>query len=226
MAMSESMNAQAERDELEMLLPWHVTRRLAGDDAARLEASLDREVDLLRRLALVRDECDETILANETIAERPAHHADRLLAELARREAPRTGVVASLWQRFVSLLEMPSAGAMRFAGAAAAILIVVQAGLIGTLLTRQPAQSYAPASGGTAAERGALALVGFAGDATASAVAELLAADGMSIVRGPDAGGHFVVRLGPDDMGEAERQAKIAALRRRGDIVALVVPLR
>jgi hypothetical protein len=227
--VSASIEAETglERDDVELLLPWYVTGRLDRADAARVEARMARDPDLALRVELAREEHDESIVGHVAIGPRPARNADRLLAELERREAPRLAAFRTLWDRVLSFLATPPVGAMRLAGAAAAILIVAQAGVVATMLTRQPAADYAPASGGIAAtERHAVALVGFVGDATTAAVVDLLAAHGMSMLHGPDTGGYFTVRLGPKSMSEAERQAKIAVLKSRGDIVAFVLPLR
>jgi len=94
------------------------------------------------------------------------------------------------------------------------------------MLVRQSG-SYAPASGGTAtAARGTVALVGFVGGATTSAVVDLLAAQGMAILDGPNPSGFFTVQIGPDTMSEAERNAKIEVLKSRGDVVAVAILLR
>jgi hypothetical protein len=131
----------------------------------------------------------------------------------------------SLWERLTDLFALPTGG-MRLAGAAAALLIVVQAGVIGTMALRE-AGTYAPASGiNEPAPRGTVALVGFVDTVATAAVIELLAAHEMTIVDGPDANGLFTVRIGPDHMGAAERSAKIDALKRRTDVVAVVVLLR
>jgi hypothetical protein len=104
-------------------------------------------------------------------------------------------------------------------------VIVVQAGIIVTMV-QHPA-SYAPASGSTpTVARGTVALVGFAAGATTSAVVDLLAAHGMTILDGPSPSGLFTVQIGPATMSEAERNAKIEFLKSRGDIVAAAIPLR
>jgi anti-sigma factor RsiW len=224
--MSENSNVQSEREEIEMLLPWYVMGRLDRADAARVETCLARDPDLARQFRLIREEFDESVEGNEAIADRPASNADRLLAEVARRRAPSAPTGRGLWDRLKDLFAMPPGGALRLAGAAAALLIVVQAGVIGTMLVRQSG-SYAPASGGTAtATRGTVALVGFVGGATTSAVVDLLAAQGMAILDGPNPSGFFTVQIGPDTMSEAERNAKIEVLKSRGDVVAVAILLR
>jgi anti-sigma-K factor RskA len=231
MAMSGDRNMFSERDEIELLLPWYVMGRLDAADTARVEAALARDPSLERQFRLIREEFDESVAGNAAIADRPASKADRLMADVAkrrqpaRRPAPRAVPRRGLWERLAELFALPMGG-MRLAGAAAALLIVVQAGIIGTLALRQ-AGTYAPASGITEpAPRGTVALVGFVDSAATAAVIELLAAHEMTIVDGPDASGLFTVRVGPDHMGEAERNAKLEVLKRRADVVAVAVLLR
>jgi hypothetical protein len=227
MAMSKDASVHPHHDDIDTLLPWYVTGRLDDVDTARVEARLTHGPDELRRLDLVREEYDDSILGNEAIRSRSAYHADRLLAEVARREAPVASALSQVWQRFTAALVLPSAGAIGWAAAAAMLVIAVQAATLATLIARQPAASYAPASGGgTAADQGAVALVAFAPGASTAAVADLLADHEMSIVQGPDGSGSFTVRLGSATMSDATRRGKIAALQQRGDLVSLVIPLR
>jgi anti-sigma factor RsiW len=234
--MSANANVPSEREEVELLLPWYVMGRLDPADAARVEQCLARDPDLARQFQLIREEHEQSMRGNEAIADRPASNVDRLLADVATRRAARPDVAQpraarapvgrSIWEQLKGLFEMPPVGAVRWAGAAAALLIVVQAGIIATMVVRQPT-SYAPASGGSETSgRGTVALVGFVGGATASAVIDLLAAHDLAILDGPAAGGLFTVRLGPETMSEAERNAKIEALKARRDVVTAVILLR
>jgi anti-sigma factor RsiW len=224
--MSEDSVVRSEREEIEMLLPWYVMGRLDRDDVERVEAYLARDESLQRQFRLICEEHDQSTRGNEAIAERPARNVERLLATVAWHRAPRPST-PDLWDRIRNFFAMPSAGAVRWAGAAAALVIVVQAGILGTMIARQPGEIYAPASGGiTAAGPGTVALVGFVAGATTSAVAEMLAAHGMAIVDGPNAGGMFTVRLGPKAMSAADRQARIEALKSRSDVVSAVILLR
>src|SRR5262245_43945205 len=148
--MSEDLNVHCERQEIEMLLPWYVMGRLDRDDVERVEAYLARDEGLQRQLQLIREEHEQSTRGNEAIASRPACNVDRLRAAVAWHRAPRPST-PDLWDRIRDFFAMPSAGAMRWAGAAAALVIVVQAGIIATMIARQPGETYAPASGGSTA---------------------------------------------------------------------------
>jgi anti-sigma-K factor RskA len=227
MAMTED-TVDSEREDIEMLLPWYVMGRLDAEDVARVEAALARDPGLQRQLQLIRDEHEQSRQGNEAIAERPARNVERLLGAVAAREAAVARAAGpGLWDRIRDWFATPPAGALRWAAAAAAVLIVAQAGLLATIVARHPGASYIPAGGGTTTnDPGAIALVSFAATATTSAVADMLAAQGVTIVDGPSAGGLFTVRLGPGSMSDAERQAKVQALRSRNDIVADIIALR
>jgi len=245
-------DAQSEREQIEMLLPWYVMGRLDHNDVARVEAYLLRDASLRQQVELIREEQAQARRGNEAIAGRSARNVDRLMKAVAAREstdrlpavtrAPRQTAArppagSHLLDRIGALLEMLIAGAMRpggimrFAGVAAAFLIALQAGMLATMIAHQRAATYVPASGGPGEELGAtadgaVALVGFAASATTSAAADLLAAHGMASVDGPSAGGLFTVRLGPKGMSDAHRDAKIQALKDRSDVVAYVILLR
>jgi anti-sigma-K factor RskA len=224
--MSEDPNVSSERQEIEMLLPWYVMGRLDRDDVERVEACLARDETLQKQFQLIREEHDQSTRGNEAIASRPARNVERLRAAVAWHRAP-SPAAPGLWHRIRDFFAMPSAGAMRWAGAAAALVIVVQAGILGTMIARQSSETYAPASGGsTAAGLGTVALVAFVAGATTSAVADMLAAHGMTIVDGPNAGGMFTVQVGPGNMSAADRQARIEVLKSRSDIVSAVILLR
>jgi hypothetical protein len=226
MAMSNAADTNPAHDDLAMLLPWYATGRLDDEAAAQVAEVLAHDPALIRQMELVREDYAASVLGNEAIRAPSARQADRLLAELDRREAPLASAMSALWQRITAALAMPSAGTVRWAAAAAAVVMMVQAGTIATLIVHPPA-SYAPASGKAATiEAGAVALVAFVADAPTAAVLELLAAHQMSIVHGPDAAGAVTVRLGSATMSETERQEKIAALKSRHDLVALVFTLR
>jgi anti-sigma-K factor RskA len=226
MAMSEKPSTLSEREEIELLLPWYVMGRLDQADAAKVETALARDPSLERQFQLIREEHDQSAHGNEAIPDRPASKADRLMRDLARRQAPRAASTPSVWDRLTDFFALPELGAVRWAAAAAALVIVLQAGVISTLTLRQSG-GYLPASGETVTgDRGTVALVGFVGGATTQAVIDLLAGHDMAILDGPNASGAFTVRIGPQTMSEAERDAKIEALRGRGDVVAVVIVLR
>lgn len=223
--MSDNTETLSEREEIEMLLPWYATGKLERADRERVEGYLARHPELRRQLALIEEEHEETIRANQAIAAPSARVADRLLAEVRGSPSVRA---ADAWTRLKSwaegLFEAPSPAGLRWAAASAAVLILVQAVTIGALLTRTGGAGYETASGTPAHTLdGTFVLVRFADTAPAKTVAGALSDLEMTVVDGPK-GGLFRVRLGPKDMTNEDRDRKIAALRQRGNLVLMVMP--
>jgi anti-sigma factor RsiW len=223
MAMNGNMETLSEREEIEMLLPWYVTGKLDRADRERVEAYLSQHPELLSQLALIRDEQDQAIRANEAISAPSARAVDRLLAQVQGSASVRA---ASAWLKLKSglqdLFEVPSPAGVRWAAVAAAILILFQTVVIGTLVFRGGEASYQTASGEPAQSgEGTFVLVRFADAATARTIADALAELDMTIVDGPKSG-LFRVRLGPKDMTNDARDLKVTALRSRGNLVMMV----
>jgi len=220
--MIDNSEALSEREEIEMLLPWYVTGKLARADRERVEAYLARHPELASQLTLIEEELDETFRVNEAIPLPSARAADRLLAEIGR---PST---AGLWTRAKTwvedLIAAPAPAGLRWATTAAAVVILVQAVAIGALLTRGGDAGYQTASGtASPAAEGTFVLVRFADGAPAKAIADALTELDATVVDGPKAG-LFRVRIGPKDMANDARERKIAALRQRANLVLLVMP--
>jgi len=225
--MSET-SKPSDRDDIEMLLPFYVTGRLEPAEADRVAGYVARHPEIERQVPIIEEERARTIAANQAIPPRPAANFGRLAAAIAAspaRPGPRWRGVA---ERIADVLVMPFAGNPRWAGAAAVLLILAQAAAIAILLARPHDPGTYTEAGGQPTVRagGTLALVHFTRGATAAAVADLLAGLDAAIVDGPRAGGLFVVRLGPADLGEAERTARLEALKRRSDLIAVTALLQ
>lgn len=221
--MSDESKDRDEHQELELLLPFHVTGRLAPADAARAERYFSDHPD---RWQLLSEEKDAVVAGNEAIPVRHAHSFARVAAAIsATRDQPvmSRGVFSAIRRFF----EWPSARSVRWVGGAAAVLIAIQAAAIGTLMVAQSSNQYATASGGSAKrEAGQFVTIRFADGATASAIAALLAGLDMRVVDGPAGGGLFTIRIGPQAMSVAERDRAIESLRARRDLVVFVTRLQ
>jgi len=224
------MNAQsledAEREEIEMLLPWYVTGRLDPADLVRVEAYLAAHPHVARQLDLARSERDETVAANEALGFPPAAATERLMATLpaARPGWAALRAVKGALQQVGDLFVAPTANAVRWAAVAAAVLLAVQAVAIVTL-TSERSGTYQTASGGQAGG-GIAVLVTFADDAKATAISQLLSELDASVVDGPKAGGVYKIRLRTEDRSQAAREALVRRLAARRDIVRAVLPSR
>jgi hypothetical protein len=224
--MTDMPPEDAEREEIEMLLPWYVTGKLEPNEMAKVEAYLARHPELAPQLDLVRAEREEAVAANEALGAPSAAAAGRIMAAppTARPLAAAWRTLARLPQRLGGLLVAPPANALRWAALAAAALIVVETAALVTLLG-QRAGTYQAASGVESGD-GLAALIVFTDDAKAAAISRLLADFDARIVDGPKAGGIYKIRLRTEDRSEAARAALLRRLAERRDVVRSVLPSR
>jgi hypothetical protein len=222
-----SATEERERAEIEMLLPWYVTDRLDRADRVRVESYLARHPDVAAQLDLIRAEREQSVLGNEALGAPSPGALDQLMASLpaGRRSVAERITGSSVWGQIVDLFSASAAPGLRWAAVAAAVLIVVQAAAIATLLVRDGGGAYQTASGQMSGE-GVSALVVFADDAPARAIAQLLTEFEASIVEGPKPGGAYKIRLRTEDRSQAVRDALLRRLAERRDIVRTVLPGR
>ena len=156
----------------------------------------------------------------EFVAARPASLAD--LGRAAGSRVRESGLVG----RLLDLVAAFSPRQLAYAGIAAALLVVAQAGIIGTMLVDRPA-TYDTAFGpgtGPVAQEGTFALVRFAPAATLDRVSAVLSVRGAAFVDGPRAGGLYRVRIAPKAVPTEERDRLVASLREARDVIASVLP--
>ena len=218
---------QKDQDEMEMLLPWYESGRLDASEAAQVEARLARDPEFASRLALIREEQDAAIVANEGAGAPGPGALDRLMATI---DAEEGGVVATADDRqglFERLFGISLTPALSWAAAAAALLIVVQAATISHLLTSggQPGVTYETASGETdATAKGAFAFVQFGEAAKASEIADLLSDMDAVIVDGPKPGGVYKVRISQTQLNPAELDRTLKSLLSNQMLIKSAVP--
>src|SRR3984957_14017492 len=81
MAASKKMLDQ-EPSGIEMLLPWHAAGTLNARDARRVDEALDRDPELARQYAVIREEYAETIDLNESLGAPSARAMAKLFAAI------------------------------------------------------------------------------------------------------------------------------------------------
>jgi anti-sigma factor RsiW len=226
MAMNEMSLADAEREEIEMLLPWYATGKLDASDRARVEVCLAAHPEVARQLDLIRAERNEAVTGNEALGFPSAAVTERLMASLPAAR-PGLGAMRMLrdrLQQIGSLFVAPTTGAVRWAAVAAALLIAVQAVAIATLVSQRPG-AYQTASGAQTGDGIAL-LVTFADDAKAATISQLLTELDAVVVDGPRAGGVYKIRLRTEDRSRPAREALVRKLSERRDVIRAVLPSR
>jgi anti-sigma factor RsiW len=226
MAMTATSDAPSERDEIEMLLPWYVTGRLDDADRTRVAAWLARDPSLARQLALIEEERQSAVAASEAMASAAQVSAGRVLASLPQRRNGSHSWSARVAAWIDDTVAGLSPAGLRWAAAAAVLVIAVQAvGL--AMLAHQPGGggSYETASGPLAVPTGGVfVLVRPAEGATVAALAMMLKEMEATIAGGPSADGLLRIRIGAADLGEADQRTRIDRLRARGDVIQLVLP--
>jgi hypothetical protein len=212
----------ARRDEVEMMLPFYVTGQLDHTEANEIDDYLKHHSDVVRQLDLIRAERESTAASNAIYASRPAPSFDRVAAMIGKAPAQPAGSPIDWVKR---LFAMPSSPALGFVGAAAAIVILLQAAIIGTLVVAQYSGIFNTAGGNETVDAGTTVFVRFADDASAAAIADVLSGLGVKIIDGPRGGKLFTARLGPKTMNESERERLIAALKARSDVIVFVTQM-
>ena len=132
-----------------------------------------------------------------------------------------------LLQRVRGFFAAPTARGVQWAAMAAAAIIIVQSAAITGVIVKGAGENYQTASGQAAdLGDGFSALVVFAEDAKASAIAQLLREFDASIVDGPKPGGVYKIRLRSTDRSQSAQDSLMRRMRDRHDIVSTVLPSR
>lgn len=225
--MTEHMENPTEREEIEMLLPWYVSGRLDSADHERVARYLTDHPDMHEQLGLIGAERDESIAANEALGAPSAASLNQLREAIAA-ETPEPSKLAvagrGLWAELTSLFSNPTPRAVQWAGAAAVLLLVAQAGVIGTLVGpgSSPQSGYTTASG--TKEPGTVLIVRFAPGATAAGIAKVLDSVKGQIISGPKPGNLYEVMVPLKSPDKSQRDALITKLKADSGIVTLVLP--
>ncbi len=186
-----------ERSDIEDLLPWHAAGTLDRREAQNVEAALATDPELARRYELVREELAQTIHLNETLGAPSPRAMAALFAKIDAEPARRGAASVSLGAHIRAFFANLSPGALAWSASAAALAILLQAGLIaGIMLKDKNAGSYETASAPTnVAGDGAYALIRFQPQANAADITSFLETNKLSIAGGPSAGGLYRVRI-------------------------------
>lgn len=237
MAMNETTDRQAERREIEQLLPWYVADTLDRAEHERVADYIRQHPEISSQLELVRDELDETISINESLGAPSAGALDRLMTSVAAEPKPGATMRKAarkleqgFWQKLDDFLIALTPNTRRLATVTAALLIVAQAALLGVIYSRNlpgtPAGvTYETATGPeAAATRGTFAIVKFADGATSGAINSLLTGMGAKIVDGPKPGGIYRIRLSSNQLKPDDQAATLEKLRSNQAVVVFAEP--
>jgi hypothetical protein len=227
MAMSDlTMTREPSQDDIEQLLPWYVTGKLAPGENRLVESYLEAHPAMRSQLALIEDEQTGATLNNEVIAPPSADQLAKLMAgiEASERRASPLAAIAGYVQRGLDWLSDRSA--LVPLATVAAVALLAQAGIIADWSLRPSAKAaYQTASvHPTAAETGSFALAGFVPTATVDQIERTLSPLGVVIVDGPKAGGIYRLRLAEKPLGDRDREIVVNALKAQSGVVRFVAP--
>ena len=198
-------NKEAHSD-IEELLPWHAAGTLSRSDARRVEEALAGDPELAHRYALVRDEFGETIHLNETLGAPSAHAMENLFAKIDAEPARRPAMSFNLVARAAEFFASFSPRTLAFAGGAAVLAILLQAGIIASVVIKEKGVGgYETASApSTDPGVGAFTLIRFAPQASGDDITKFLEANKFSVAGGPMAGGLYKVRVSMTALPKAD----------------------
>jgi hypothetical protein len=200
-----TLNKEAHSD-IEELLPWHAAGTLSRRDAQRVEEALAGDAELARRYALVCDEFGETIHLNETLGAPSAHAMEKLFAKIDAEPARKRAMSLNIGARVAEFFASLSPRTLAWSASAAALAILLQAGLIASVVIKDKSTAgYETASApSTDPGVGAFTLIRFAPQASSDDITKFLATNKLQVAAGPIAGGLYKVRVAVTGLPKAE----------------------
>lgn len=229
MALSGRMLEQ-EPDDIEMLLPWHAAGRLSARDARRVDQALAGDPELARQYAVVREEYAETIALNESLGAPSGRVMQKLFAAIDAEPERRPLAPPNLATRIRGFFAGLSPRTLAWSASLGVLALLLQAGVIGTMLLKNQATTYQtaslsmnePVAHAPGEELPPRALVRFTPDARISDITALLDNYQASIVGGGK-GGMFRLQFGDHAISKEEAASLMSRLQSE-KIVNLAVP--
>ncbi len=207
--------ADEDRSEIEDLLPWYAAGTLDHDAARRVEAALTGDPDLARRYERVREELKQAVQLNETLGAPSPRATDALFAKIDAEPARKPVTSADLFARIAEFFASLSPRTLAWGAAAAALALVLQAGVIGGFMLKEKTPGgYETASEATkTAGAGAFVLIRFQPQAEADEITKFLQANKLTVAGGPSAGGLYIVRVAATKLPAADLQRVVMRLQ-------------
>jgi hypothetical protein len=222
---------EQEPGDIEALLPWHAAGALSARDTRRVEDALLRDPSLAEQYAAIQEEYAETIALNESLGAPSSRAMQKLFAaidaEPARKPSASLKFSTGIAEFFASL----SPRTLAFSAALGALALLLQAGVIGAILSKGQSGSFQTASlsgpkdtivRGLGQETGPRALVRFVKDARVSDITAFLDANQASIIDSTQ-GGMFRLQFGDKPMSRQEVAGLMTRLQSE-KIIELAAP--
>jgi hypothetical protein len=135
-----------EPGEIEMLLPWHAAGTLNARDARRVEEALARDPALARQYAVIREEYAETIGLNESLGAPSTRAMQKLFAAIDAEPERKPSTSARLSAGISEFFGRLSPRTLAWSASLGAVVVLLQAGVIGAVLMRSQPTSFQTAS--------------------------------------------------------------------------------
>ena len=233
MATSKKILEQ-EPSEVEMLLPWHAAGTLNARDARRVDDALARDPGLAKQYAAIQQEYAETIHLNESLGAPSARAMQKLFAAIDGEPARKPSVSFNISAWIAGFFAKLSPRTLVWSASLGALLLLLQAGVIGAVLMTKQNASFqtaslspnapspgAPITRALGSEPPPRALVRFAPDARVADIMALLDNYQASIIDGAR-GGLFRLQFANRAMGRDEFAGLMRKLQNE-KIVSLAV---
>jgi hypothetical protein len=226
-------NRKLTRDDLEALLPWHAAGTLNSRDADEVEQALASDAELARRFAIAQEEMTETILLNEALGAPSARVMDNLFKAIDKERKSARAPAAASGGLSAWLADLFTPRTLAWAGAAAAVIILLQGGMIAKLVLEDRGGSeatYEPASfqeKTRGLEIGAFALVRFAPQANIADITRFLDSRGAMIVDGPrppGPAGMYRIRISDMRLLKSELEEAVKEFQSASNLVSFAAP--
>ena len=222
------------QEDIEILLPWHAAGTLSRRDAERVERALANDNELASRYEAVREELGEAIRLNESLGAPSARAMENLFAKIDAEPArkPRASFNIGAW--FTGLIASFQPRTLAYAAGAAAIAIMLQAGVLTSMIMQDTSGLYGVASVDekqrvTRSMSGdidgsAFVLIRFNPQANVTDISRFLAEHKATIEGGPASGsGLFKLRVAEKPVSSAEL-GDIVKRMQRNPVVGFTVP--
>jgi hypothetical protein len=214
-------------EDVELLLPWHAAGTLSRRDAARVEQALANDNELAARYELVREELGEAIRFNESLGAPSARAMEKLFAKIDAEPVRKPKVSFSIMARLTEYVGSFQPRTLAYGASAAALAIVLQAGILAGVFVKEGAvgpqlASYTQTD--PAASDGAFVLVRFKPEASFADIAKFLDENKATVVDGPSAGtGLLRIRVADKPLTSAELGNLVRNMA-RNPVVGFTVP--
>jgi len=217
---------QEVQEDVELLLPWHAAGTLSRRDAARVEQALANDNELAARYEMVREELGEAIRLNESLGAPSARAMEALFAKIDAEPARKPKVSFSITIWLTDFVTGFSPRTLAYGATAAALAIVLQAGILAGVFVKERAAGPQLASyeqGGNLGE-GAFVLIRFNPQASAADITAFMQENKATVVGGPAAGsGLFRLRVAEAPLSQAELGAVVKKMA-TSPVVGFTVP--